>query len=64
MLSSAAMQRLPDPITRDEYRALRAEPARWRGAAAAIAATHGVPTEPLRPWADRTWWRPSATATC
>jgi len=49
MLSSAAVQRLPDSITRDEYRALRAEPARWRGAAAAIAAAHGVLAEPLRP---------------
>jgi hygromycin-B 7''-O-kinase len=43
------MERLPDPITRDEYRALRADPARWHGAAAAIAVTHGVPPEPLRP---------------
>jgi hypothetical protein len=31
------MQRLPDPITRDEYRALRAKLARWRGTAATIA---------------------------
>jgi hygromycin-B 7''-O-kinase len=43
------MQRLPGTITRDEYRALRAEPARWRGAAASIAAAHGVTAEPLRP---------------
>jgi len=43
------MQRLPNPITRNEYRALRAEPARWRGAAAAIAAAHGVTADPLRP---------------
>lgn len=43
------MQRLPGTITRDAYRALRAEPARWRGAAAAIAAAHGVTAEPLRP---------------
>jgi hygromycin-B 7''-O-kinase len=49
MLSFAAMQQLPDPITRAEYRALRAEPARWRGAAAVIAAANGVASEPLRP---------------
>lgn len=43
------MQRLPETITRAEYRALRAEPARWRDAALAIAAGHGVTAEPLRP---------------
>jgi hygromycin-B 7''-O-kinase len=43
------MQRLPDTITRDEYRALRVEPAHWLGAVAAIAANHGVTAGPLRP---------------
>ncbi len=40
------MQRLPDTITRAEYRTLRAEPARWRGAATAIAAGHGLTADP------------------
>jgi hygromycin-B 7''-O-kinase len=43
------MQRLPDTITRAEYRTLRAEPAHWLGVASAIAADHGVTAEPVRP---------------
>lgn len=49
MLSCVVMHRLPDTITRAEYRALRTEPAHWRDAAMAIAASHGIPAEPLRP---------------
>src|SRR5690348_6231995 len=46
MLSCVVMHRLPDTITRAEYRALRAEPAHWLPAASAIAAANGVTAEP------------------